>query len=169
MREPGGSKNSEKIRKLILNKESNFNIFTDLFLYFASRNENVDKILKKNYKKKIILIDRFVDSTLAYQHYGMGINKRLINLINKMILKDIKVDFTFLNVVSSKNLKKRLQERKILNRYDKFSTSFYKKVQNGFLKISKIKKKKYCLINSNLDPQTNKIKIINKVNKLLSL
>ena len=52
---PGGSKNSEKIRKLILNKNSNFNKMTDLLLYMASRNENLNNIILKNYKKKIIL------------------------------------------------------------------------------------------------------------------
>ena len=77
-REPGGSKNSEKIRKLILNNNSSFNKLTDLFLYMASRSENYNNLLLKYYNKKIILIDRFVDSTLAYQHYGMGINKDFI-------------------------------------------------------------------------------------------
>ena len=64
IREPGGSINSEKIRKLILTKKSNFNRYTDLLLYLASRNENIE-MLKKTYKKRIILIDRFTDSTIA--------------------------------------------------------------------------------------------------------
>ena len=65
LREPGGSKNSEKIRKILLNKKSNFNPITDLLLYLASRSENIEKIINKNLYKKIILIDRFVYSTLA--------------------------------------------------------------------------------------------------------
>ena len=52
IREPGGSKNSEKIRKLILKKKENYEKFTDLLLYMASRNENYHNILSKNYKKK---------------------------------------------------------------------------------------------------------------------
>ena len=68
LREPGGSRNSEKIRKLILNNRSTFDKKTDLFLYFAARNENIENLIKKNYKKKVILIDRFSDSTIAYQH-----------------------------------------------------------------------------------------------------
>ena len=67
IREPGGSLNSEKIRKLILNKKSNFNKNTDLLLYLASRSENIN-LLRKYYKKKIILIDRFVDSTIAVSY-----------------------------------------------------------------------------------------------------
>ena len=82
IREPGGNKNSEKIRKLILTKKSNFNRYTDLLLYLASRNENIE-MLKKTYKKRIILIDRFTDSTIAYQHYGLGVNLNFIKKINK--------------------------------------------------------------------------------------
>ena len=167
IREPGGNYNSEKIRKLILNKNSNFNPTTDLLLYLAARNENINIIIKKYFKKKVILIDRFVDSTTAYQHYGMGVNLNLIKNINKVILKGIKVDFTFLNYVSNKNMKKRLLKRKNLNRYDRFNIKFYQKVQSGYFKISKQKKTKYFLVNSNLSIVENKKNIIKKINKLI--
>ena len=166
IREPGGSSNSEKIRKLILSNKSNFNKDTDLLLYLASRSENMI-LLKKYYTKKVILIDRFVDSTIAYQHYGFGINLRLINLINNHLLKNFKIDFTFLNIVNKKNMLKRLKLRKSLNRYDKFDQKFYQKVQKGFLKLSKKNKNKYHIINSNLDINQNKSLIIEKVNKLI--
>ena len=110
-REPGGSKNSENIRKLLLDKNSSFNKDTDLFLYLASRSENIS-LLKKNYKKKIIIIDRFIDSTIAYQHYGFKINYSLIQKINDYILDGFKVDFTFLNIVNNKNMMKRLKKEK---------------------------------------------------------
>ena len=166
IREPGGSYNAEKIRKLILNDKSNFNRKTDLLLYLAARSENID-LFKKNYKKKIILIDRFVDSTIAYQHYGFGLDLNLINFINSHILKKFKVDFTFLNIINKKNMIKRLKSRKSLNRYDKFRQKFYLKVQNGFLTLAKKNKKKYKIINSNLDKKVNKLLIINELEKLL--
>jgi len=166
IREPGGSINSEKIRKLILDNKSSFNRNTDLLLYMSARSENID-LIKKNYKKKIILIDRFVDSTIAYQHYGLGVDIKIVNFINKFLLKDIKVTFTFLNLVNSKNMIERLKKRKKLNRYDKFSTVFYNKVQKGFLKISKKKNEKYLKVNSNLEIKFNKNKIINKVKELI--
>ena len=165
-REPGGSINSEKIRKLILNKKSNFNKTTDLLLYLSARNENIEQ-LKKFYKKKVILIDRFVDSTIAYQHYGFGVNLKLINFINNFILKDFTVDYTFLNIVNKKNMIKRLKIRKSLNRYDKFNNNFYQKVQKGFLKLANKNKKKYKVINSNLDINYNKNKIIQIIDGLL--
>ena len=166
VREPGGNPNSEKIRKLILNNKSNFNQNTDLLLYMAARSENVD-LIKKSYNKKIILIDRFTDSTIAYQHFGMGVDINLIETLNKYLLKNIKVNFTFLNIVNKKNLQERLKQRKSLNRYDKFKMSFYNKVQNGFLKLSKRKKNKYQLINSNLEIHKNEKLILNRIDKLI--
>lgn len=166
IREPGGSKNSEKIRKLILDNKSSFNVNTDLLLYMSARSENIN-LIKKNYKKKIILIDRFVDSTIAYQHYGFGVDIKIINLINKFLLQNIKVTFTFLNIVSLKNMNNRLKKRKKLNRYDKFNTVFYNKVQKGFLDILKKKKNKYLKVNSNLEINFNKKLIINKIKKLI--
>jgi len=168
IREPGGNRNSEKIRKLILNNTSNFDKITDLLLYLAARNENIVNIIKKNIGKKIILIDRFTDSTLAYQHFGMGIDINFINTINNFLLKNIKVSFTFLNLVNSKNMRLRLKQRRNrLNRYDKFKMLFYKKVQSGFVQISNKNKKKYLKINSNLNILINKKIIIKKINKLI--
>ena len=166
IREPGGSSNSEKIRRLMLNNKSNFNRDTDLLLFLSSRSENIS-LIKKNYNKKIILIDRFTDSTIAYQHYGMGVDLKLINSINKYLLKDIKISFTFLNIVNNKNLLLRLKKRKSLNRYDKFNLIFYNKVQKGFIKLAKSKKKSYMIINSNLKIANNKKLILNKINKLI--
>ena len=166
IREPGGSLNSERIRKLILNKKSNFNKYTDLLLYLAARSENIN-LIKKAYKKKIVLIDRFTDSTIAYQHYGMDIDLKIINIINKFLLNNIKVNFTFLNVVNKKNLYKRLKKRKSLNRYDQFDMNFYNKVQNGFLKLSKLNKKSYKIIDSNLDIKKNENLIINQLKILI--
>ncbi len=167
IREPGGSYNGEKIRKLILNNKTKFNRETDLLLYLAARSENIN-ILKKNYKKKIILVDRFTDSTIAYQHYGFGVNLNLIKIINKYLLNNLKVDFTFLNIVNNANMSKRLKLRKTLNRYDKFKKNFYQKVQNGFLKIAKKNKKKYKVINSNTNIDNNKSLIIKRIDELIN-
>ncbi len=166
LREPGGNINSEKIRKLILDKKSNFNKNTDLLLYLAARSENIQK-LKKYYKKKIILIDRFVDSTIAYQHYGFGVDLKLINFINSYLLKNFKADYTFLNIVNYKNMISRLKQRKLLNRYDKFNNRFYQNVQKGFVKLANKNKRKYKIINSNLDIKINEKIVIQSIKKLI--
>ena len=166
IREPGGSNNSEKIRKLILNNKSTFNKHTDLLLYLAARSENIE-LIKKNIGKKIILIDRFIDSTIAYQHYGMGVNLKFIENINNFLLKGININFTFLNTVSLSNMKKRLEKRRNLNRYDKFNNNFYDKVQKGFIKIFKKDPKKYMKIDSNMSIEHNEKIILKKVIDLI--
>ncbi len=149
-----------------MNKKSQFHKFTDLLLYLAARNENYVSLLSKNVNKKVILIDRFVDSTIAYQHHGMGLDLNLINLLNKKILNNLKVDFTFLHIVKLQNLRSRLKKRKKLNRYDKFNDSFYKKAQKGFIKLSK-SKRKYMIIDSNKSIISNKKNIISQIIKLV--
>ncbi len=166
LREPGGSKNSEQLRKLLLSNRSNFEKKTDLLLYLSARSENFHKIIKPNLKKKVILIDRFIDSTKAYQHYGFGINKNIIDSLNRFILGKFKVDFTFLHLVQKKNIRKKIKSKK--NRYDKFNKNFYLKVQNGFLKLSN-NKKNYLKIYSNETKDRNKQIIQKKLNSLIKI
>ena len=167
-REPGGTNSSEKLRSIMLNKKSKLNNKTDLFLVMASRSENIDKILRKNHKNKVILIDRFVDSTLAYQHYGMGLDKDLILKMNNFLLGDLRPNFTFLSVVNKKNMLERLKSRKNKNKYDHYKYNFYNKVQKGFLKIAKQNKSKYLILDSNKDSlKVIENKLINKIKKIL--
>ena len=97
----------------------------------------------------------------------MGVDLKIINIINKFLLKKIKINFTFLNIVNKKNLFQRLNKRKSLNRYDQFDINFYNKVQKGFLKLAKSSKKPYKIIDSNLDIKKNEDLILNKLKKLI--
>ena len=164
LREPGGSKNSEKIRRILLNAKSNFNPITDLFLLLASRNENIHNIIKKNIGKKTILIDRFIYSTLAYQHYGMNIDISIIKTLNNYLTRNINIKHVFLHTVNKKNLFKRIKKRKNNNRYDKFSFKFYNKVQKGFIKLLK-NKKNVTMINTNETINNNTKQILNIIKK----
>ncbi len=168
-REPGGTPFSEKLRKLLLNKKTRTNAKTDLLLMLASRSENFNNLIKKNYRKKVILIDRFSDSTIAYQHFGMNLNLNLIHHMNKFIIGNFKPDLTILSLVSTINLKKRLLNRKKLDRYDNFNFKFYKKVQIGFNKLAN-KKKNYLIIDSNKNSiEKNKIIIIKKLENIIQI
>ena len=96
-----------------------------------------------------------------------SIDLNLINTINKHILSNFKVSFTFLNLVNHKNMIRRLKLRKSINRYDNFKKSFYNKVQKGFIKLSNKNKKKYQIINSNLDIKLNEKLILKRIEKLI--
>ena len=157
-REPGGTKSAELIRNLILKDyfqkgiNEKFNKYTDTLLYLAARNEHVlNKIKPALRKKKIVICDRFVDSTIAYQVYGKKVKLNFINEIHKIILGKLKPNITFVLKVSPKSSRKRLLKRRSKNRYDKFSQSFYNKVQKSFLKLSKNKKNYHIFDSSKND------------------
>ena len=157
-REPGGTKSAEKIRRVILDdyfhhdSKEIFNKNTDTLLYLAARNEHIENKIKPAIsKKKIVICDRFVDSTLAYQVYGKGVNKKLVNSVHKYILGNIKPDLTFILKVKISKALQRLKNRKRKNRYDKFSKNFYIKVQNAFLKIARKNQKRYFVLDNSKD------------------
>jgi dTMP kinase len=97
----------------------------------------------------------------------MGVDIQIIKMLNKFLLKNIKINFTFLNLVNKRNLYLRLKKRKSLNRYDKFNMSFYNRVQKGFIKLSKNNNKLYKLIDSNLDIKDNEKLILSKIDSLV--
>ena len=157
-REPGGTKSAEKIRKVILedyfasDSKEKFSKYTDTLLYLAARNEHVQNIIKPAIaKKKIVICDRFIDSTLAYQVYGKGVSKNLVDFIHKYILGSVKPDLTFVLKVNISKALLRLKKRRKKNRYDKFSKNFYTKVQNAFIKIAKKNTKRYCIVDNSKD------------------
>ena len=174
-REPGGTKSAELIRNLILkdyfnkSQKEKFDKYTDTLLYLAARNEHLkNKILPALKEKKVVICDRFVDSTLAYQVYGKKVNINFIRNIHKFILRKVKPNITFILKVSSNSSKQRLKKRKTKNRYDKFSKSFYTKVQKSFLKLAKNKKNYYILDSSKNDNLLEKLiyKITSKYLKI---
>ena len=174
-REPGGTKSAEMIRNLILkdyfNKSSKdkFDKYTDTLLYLAARNEHIkNKIFPSLKKKMVVICDRFIDSTLAYQVYGKKINLNFVNNIHKWILNGLKPNLTFILKVSSKSSKKRLIKRKTKNRYDNFSQSFYSNVQKSFIKIAR-GKKNYFILNSSKNDNSIEKKIFNITSKFLNI
>ena len=164
-REPGGTPSAEMIRNLILKdyfskgQKEKFHKYTDTLLYLAARNEHINNKIYPYIKRKYIIIcDRFIDSTIAYQVYGKKVSSTFINNIHKVILRKIKPDITFVLKVKPKIAFSRLKKRRYKNRYDKFSRKFYIKAQNSFLKIAKNKKNYFVLDSSqNTDELEKKI------------
>ncbi|MBD1150685.1 dTMP kinase [Pelagibacterales bacterium SAG-MED29] len=174
-REPGGTRIAESIRRLILidyfnrGKKENFDKYTDTLLYLAARNEHIkNKIKPALQKKKVVICDRFTDSTLAYQVYGKKVNRNFIDHIHKFILQGIKPNITFILKVSSKSSKLRLKKRRTKNRYDKFSQSFYTKAQRSFLQLAR-NKKNYFILNSSSNNSDLEKKIFKIVCKYLKI
>ena len=165
-REPGGSRTAEKIRSLIFSKISNkFDKLTDYYLMNASRNEHVKKTLQSAIKaKKIVISDRFTDSTYAYQVVANNIDKK-INLINqKYILGNLKPHLTIVLKSNIRTIYKRIKKRKKNNKFDKLKKIFYKRAQNAFLYLAK-KNKNYLVFDSSKNTSELEKKILSVVLK----
>ena len=174
-REPGGTKSSELIRNLILkdyfdkNSSEKFDKYTDTLLYLASRNEHIKNKIKPALKqKKVVICDRFIDSTIAYQVYGKKVDINFINNIHKKILQNIKPNLVIVLKVSTKSSRKRLKKRKTRNRYDNFAQSFYSKAQKSFIRIAK-NKKNYFILDSSYNDNTLEDKIFAIIKKRLNI
>tara|TARA_B100000989_G_C19497724_1_gene452827 strand:+ start:22 stop:669 length:648 start_codon:yes stop_codon:yes gene_type:complete len=174
-REPGGTKSAELIRNLILkdyfekNSKEKFDKYTDTLLYLAARNEHIkNKIKPALLKKKVVICDRFIDSTIAYQVFGKKIDLNFIKNIHKKILYGIKPNIVFILRVSQESSRKRLKKRKNKNRYDNFSKSFYANAQKSFIKIAK-NKKNYYLLDSSLNDNKLEKKIFDITNRYLKI
>ena len=137
-REPGGTKLAEKIRKLIINDlANNEDNLTELLLLFAARSNHFLKIQKYLNKGYIVLCDRYIDSTYAYQHYEQGQSIKLINFLQNLIDKKNKPKLTFFIDIPVEVSKIRVRSRGKLDRFDKYGVKKLNKLRNSFLKLSK--------------------------------
>lgn len=153
-REPGGTKASEKIREILIDDEiEKLEAKTELFLNFAARLEHVEKLIKPALaENKIVISDRFFDSTFAYQGSAFGLDAKLINDVKKMTIGDFAPDITFLIDVPVEHAFARIQNRESNNRYEKLGLDFHQKVRNGFLKLAS-ENQRIVLIDGTKTPQ----------------
>lgn len=146
LNEPGGTYTGEKIRKILLDSKNNICPLTELFLYLASRSQLVKEIIKPYIKDgKIVVLDRYIDSTTAYQGYGRGISLKLIRYIHSFFVRDFLPDITFLIDAPASKLISVLKNKK-RDRIEKESLEFQKKVRYGYLQIAKLEKKRIKVI-----------------------
>ena len=163
-REPGGTKFSEKLRKLILSNKNNISNLEEILLLMASRSNHINNVIIPNLKKgKLVISDRYADSTFVYQgfvnNYGISKVKNLHNLL----LNNFIPDYTFVFNLDTDQIIKRLKKRKNKNKYDKIDINFHKKVILGYKKISN--SKRYININASL----SKTMIHNKILDILKI
>tara|TARA_B100000686_G_scaffold350049_1_gene444892 strand:+ start:859 stop:1482 length:624 start_codon:yes stop_codon:yes gene_type:complete len=153
-REPGGTKEAEIIRNLLVKGKTNkLSGITEVLLNFAARKDHVEKIILPSLKNgKWVLCDRFSDSTLAYQGYGRNVSKDLIKNLNRSLIDDLKPKLTFLFDIDPKIGLPRSRKRSNDElRYENMPLNFHKKIRNAYLDIAKKNKKRIKIIDASLD------------------
>ncbi len=149
-REPGGTRIGEKIRDILLDKDhSNMLPITELLLYSASRYQlTMRSIIPALNAGKVVICDRFYDSTTAYQGYGRGIDIEFIKRLNAVATKSLIPDKTFILDVSLEERLQRLGEKN-LDRLEQEAIAFHKKVREGFIAMAQEEPERMILIDGN--------------------
>jgi len=159
LREPGGTRIGEKIRAILLDKKNKgMSAECETLLYMASRAEAVNKIIKPALSKgKIVICDRFLDSTIAYQGYGLGVDIKTIIFIGKFVSYGIKPDLTiFLDIPIQKGLAYR---KGVRDRIEMRSLYYHRRVRNGYLTMARKEPARIKVVNVDKDKQKTQSKI----------
>ena len=161
LREPGGTIISKKIRDLVLNhRASSVSSLTEALLIASSRYQLVNEIILPALKKNTIVIcDRYIDSTIAYQGYGRGINISWLNEINKYSLMHANPELTYLFDLKVEDSMLRIKNKN-KDRIELEGKDFLSKVRNGYLKLAK-NSKRFILLNAMDSPEKLKNKVYN--------
>lgn len=139
-RDPGGTAISERIREITLDPENvRMAKTTELLLYYASRAQLADELIKPSLNEgKVVICDRYIDSTYVYQGYGRGFAKETIDILNEISLSGVLPDITFfLDISPEVALKRRLKEGSF-DRIEKEKMDFHMRVYNGYKALTGI-------------------------------
>lgn len=149
-REPGGSLISERLREIILDKKHTMMTpYTEALLYAASRTQHLDEVILPALKQnKIVICDRYVDSSLAYQAYARNLGFDYVIKINDYAMQNLP-NITFYIDVDPKIGMDRIKNRTKSDRLDVEKMEFHEKVREGYLKVSKMFPKRVITINGN--------------------
>jgi len=147
-REPGGTKIGEKIRDILLDKNNiEMSEVAELLLYSASRNQlSIKKIRPALMNNKIVICDRFYDSTTAYQGHARKLDLEFIQSLNRVAADNLIPDITFLLDISLEERKNRLDNKK-LDRLEQEAGEFHRRVRQGFLNLAKHNQDRFFVIN----------------------
>ena len=169
-REPGGCTESENIRNLLVKGNINkWDPITESLLHNAARREHIKNIIKPALlKNKIVICDRYIDSTMAYQGIGQGVNSNFLNILSKEITENIVPNITFIFDIEPDTSLKRAKKRdkNTNNRYENFDLSFHKKIRNYFKSLINTNKR-YILIDASNSIEEIHLKILKSINNLI--
>ncbi|WP_338330588.1 dTMP kinase [Commensalibacter sp. Nvir] len=151
-REPGGSPGAEEIRDLLLFGKHTLSLKAEILAHFSARMDHVDQLIYPALNRgEIVICDRFIDSTLAYQGYGLARgDKKILKFIHALSnLIDVKPQLTFLLKTSLPMMQNRCQQRnQRLDRYERLPKDFHHDVLEGFQIISKHNAYRYICIDA---------------------
>jgi dTMP kinase len=169
--EPGGTPVGDKVRALLLNPEDVISPAAEVFLYAASRAELVREIIRPALDRgEVVLCDRFVDASLAYQGAGLGVGVEQVRDINQFATGGLKPDVTFLfdiPVVVSQDRVQNVRQQTKPDRIERRDSEYFKRVRDEFLRIAKQEEERVIVLDAELSPDVLEQEIWQAVSKYL--
>lgn len=168
-REPGGTVFGEALRKVFLQPDIQVFPLSELLVFMAMRAQHVEEIIGPALQEgKIVLCDRFVDATYAYQGYGRGIDLGIIETLNRLVTKGVRPNLTILlDCKVEEGFKRKAEYDSSMDRFEKEDLSFHKRVKKSYVKLSKEDPKRFFIVNGGAGIEEMHKKIRDKVEKLL--
>lgn len=165
VREPGGTKLGETIRKILLRENLDIHPESELFLYAASRVQLVASIIKSSLERgEWVVADRYFDATIAYQGYGRGIELEVVKNVAKMSTLNVIPDLTIILDIEPERGFARINSRK-KDRIESEGVEFMKRVRQGYLEIAKEEPERCFIVDADVSEESlwrEVRKIINK-------
>ena len=162
--EPGGTQTGKQIREMLLHPEATVDQMTEVFLFAADRAEHVNKIIMPALREgKVVVCDRFIDSTVAYQCGARGLPEDLVRYLNMVSAAGLIPDLTLLLDISPELGIKRAAIKGPEDRFEKEKIDFHKKVRNKYLEIAKQDAKRVRVVNTeekDIDDVQNDLRIL---------
>lgn len=167
-REPGGTPLGEALRKVTLEKGLTVSPLSELLLFMTMRAQHVEQVIMPALQDRtVVLCDRFVDATYAYQGYGRGIDLGIIETLNRLVTKGVRPHLTvLLDCTAGIGLKRKAQDT-ALDRFEKESLSFHRKIRNAYVKLAHKDPKRFFVVDGKTDIMGAQTIIREKVESLL--
>ncbi len=147
-REPGGTAFGEALRKIFLHESLNVLPLSELLIFMAMRAQHVEELILPALKNgKVVLCDRFVDASYAYQGYGRGIDLGIIETLNRLVTKGVRPNLTILlDCTAKKGLKRKAAFNNVMDRFEKEDIAFHRTIKDAYLKLSREEPKRFLVI-----------------------
>lgn len=164
-REPGGAPGAEAIRELLLHgPDHGWTAMTEALLHFAARREHATHTIDPALSSGIwVVSDRFADSTVAYQGYGMGLGPEPIRALARLVLGGLAPDLTFVLDLPAEAGMERASGRGAADRYERMDPSFHERLREGFLAIAAAEPERCIVVDAEQNADAVHARLMNEV------
>ncbi len=168
-REPGGTALGEALRRVLLQKDLNVLSLSELLIFMAVRSQHIEEVIMPALSRgAVVICDRFVDATYAYQGYGRGVDLGIIATLNRLVTKGVTPNLTILlDCDVDVGLRRKVLDGYQSDRFEQEEAAFHEQIKRGYLKLVEEDAKRFFVVNGKVDIGATHMAIRERVERLL--